>query len=195
MREAEGDLDAVEAPQPTGSLYLLRARYYAPCGTSAGKAVEQLDAHLTAALDPVVMNAGRQDGLLAVAHELIAEEGLRYFTNRLEDLHLPAVPENHYARLSEAAYKVAEHRSLGEIYNLVWRAARAAAEAAQKNPRAPRAYMSTHAVNRFETDAQRANRRPCLGTQAVHRDPGQGPAAMTRALFLGGLLFAAIKVD
>ncbi|MFJ4007616.1 hypothetical protein ACIPWL_29775 [Streptomyces sp. NPDC090023] len=58
--------------------------------------------------------------------------------------------------MAEAAYKVAEHRPLGEIYNLVWRATRAAAEAAQKNPRAPRMHMSTHAINRFEADAQRA---------------------------------------
>lgn len=183
LREAEGDLDAVGAPQLTSSFYPLMACYYAPYGTSAGKAVEELDAHLTATLDPVGMNAGRHGDLLAVAHELIAEEGLRYFTNRLEDLHLPAVPENHYARLSEAAYKVAEHRSLGEIYNLVWRATRAAAEAAQKNPRAPRAHMSTHAVNRFETDAQRAAADPGWELKPFTAIQGQGPAAMTRVLF------------
>ncbi|MFI8104635.1 hypothetical protein [Streptomyces sp. NPDC086023] len=183
LREAEGDLDAIGTPHLPGSFYPLAAHYYAPHGTSAGKAVEELDAHLTAALAPAGMTEGRQEDLLAVARELIAEEALRYFTNRLEDLNLPAVPENHAARLSEAAYKVAEIRPIGEIYNLVWRATRAAAEAAQKNPRAPRAHMTTHAVNRFETDAQRATADPGWELKSFTAITGQGPAAMTRALF------------
>lgn len=195
LREVEGDLDAVDVPELTGGFYPLAACYYAPCGTSAGKAVENLDAHLTAALDPAGMNAERHEDLLVVAQELIAEEGLRYFTNRLEDLHLPAVPENHYARLSEAAYKVAEHRPLGEIYNLVWRATRAAAEAAQKNPRAPRAHMSTHAVNRFEADAQRACADADWELKPFTAIQGQGPSAMTRALFYNVLDGNPIEVS
>ncbi|WP_432087034.1 hypothetical protein [Streptomyces sp. bgisy095] len=183
LREAEGDLDAMGTPQLSGSFYPLAAHYYAPHGTSAGKAVEELDAHLTGALAPAGMTEARQEELLAVARELIAEEALRYFTNRLDDLNLPAVPDNHAARLSEAAYKVAEFRPLGEIYNLVWRATRAAAEAAQKNPRAPRAHMTTHAVNRFETDAQRATADPGWELKPFTAITGQGPAAMTRALF------------
>lgn len=183
LRETEGDLDAIDTPRLSGSFYPLAAHYYAPHGTSAGKAVEELDAHLAAALAPAGMSEGRQEDLLAVARELIAEEALRYFTNRLDDLNLPAVLENHAARLSEAAYKVAEHRPLGEIYNLVWRATRAAAEAAQRNPRAPRAHMTTHAVNRFETDAQRATADPGWELKPFTAITGQGPAAMTRALF------------
>ncbi|MFG2898212.1 hypothetical protein ACGFZH_14165 [Streptomyces zaomyceticus] len=183
LREAEGDLDAIGAPRLSGSFYPLAAHYYAPHGTSAGKAVEELDAHLIAALAPAGMNEGRQEDLLTVARELIAEEALRYFTNRLDDLNLPAVPANHAARLTEAAYGVAEHRPLGEIYNLVWRATRAAAEAAQKNPRAPRAHMSTYAVNRFETDAQRATADADWELKPFNAITGQGPAAMTRALF------------
>ncbi|MCX4441881.1 hypothetical protein OG998_13675 [Streptomyces albidoflavus] len=183
LRAAEGDLDAVDMPQLSGSFYPLAAHYYAPHGASAGKAVEELDAHLTVSLAPAGMTEGRQEDLVAVARELIAEEALRYFTNRLDDLNLPAVPGNHSARLSEAAYKVAEHRPLGEIYNLVWRATRAAAEAAQKNPRAPRAHMTTHAVNRFETDAQRATADPGWALKPFTAITGQGPSAMTRALF------------
>ncbi|QES22344.1 hypothetical protein DEJ46_27275 [Streptomyces venezuelae] len=183
LHEAEGDLDAIGTPHLPGNFYPLAAHYYAPHGTSAGKAVEEVDAHLTGALAPSEMTEARQEDLLAVARELIAEEALRYFTNRLDDLNLPAVPENHAARLSEAAYKVAEIRPLGEIYNLVWRATRAAAEAAQKNPRAPRAHMTTHAVNRFETDAQRATADPGWELKPFTAITGQGPAAMTRALF------------
>ncbi|MFE9099051.1 hypothetical protein [Streptomyces sp. NPDC007264] len=183
LSEAEGDLGAVATPQLTSSFYPLTARYYAPYGTSPGKAVEALDAHLASALDPAGMHAGHHDDLLAAAQELIAEEALRYFSNRLAEIHLPAVPENHSARLSEAAYKLAEHRTLGEIYSLVWRATRAAAEAAQKNPRAPRAHMSTHAINQFETHAHRAVADPDWEIKPFNEIPGHGPAAMTRALF------------
>jgi hypothetical protein len=183
LSEAGGDLGAVGPPRLTGSFYPLSACYYAPHGTSAGTAAEQLDAHLTTALDPAGMTAARQNDLLALAGELIAEEALRYFTNRLEDLHLPAVPDNHTARLSDAVYKLAEHRPLGEIYNLVWRATRAAAEAAQKNPRAPRAHMSTHAVNQLESHAQQAASDPDWQLKAFGEIKGHGPAAMTRTLF------------
>ncbi|MFB6579363.1 hypothetical protein ACFCYC_18430 [Streptomyces sp. NPDC056402] len=183
LRDTGGDLDALAAPELSGSFYPLRARYYAPFGTSQGKAAEQLDTDLAAALAPAVMSATQQDELLALARELIAEEALRYFTNRLEELNLPPVPENHGARLSATAYKIAEHRPLGEIYNLVWRATRAAAEAAQKNPRAPRAHMSTYAVNRFEGDGQRAVAEPGWELKPFSAIAGNGPAAMTRALF------------
>ncbi|WP_030895455.1 hypothetical protein [Streptomyces sp. NRRL F-5053] len=183
LRAAEGDLDALPEPQLTDSFYPLAARYYAPFGTSPGRAAEELDAHLTAALDPAGMTIGRQNDLLAVTRELIADEALRYLTNRLEDLHLPAVPKNHSARLSEAVYKLAELRPLGEIYSLVWRATRAAAEAAQKNPRAPRAHMSTHAVNLLESHAQRAISEPDWEIKPFGEIQGRGPAAMTRTLF------------
>jgi hypothetical protein len=183
LRDTEGDLDAVAAPQLTSSFYPMAARYYAPYGTSPGRAVEQLDAHLTSALDPFGMTAGHQDDLLAVVQELIAEEALRYFANRLDDLHLPAIPDNHSARLSEAAYKLAGHRTLGEIYSLVWRATRAAAEAAQKNPRAPRPHMSTHAVNQLESHAQRAVADENWEINPFNEIHGHGPAAMTRTLF------------
>lgn len=187
LREAGGDLDAVAAPELTGGFHPLRARYYVPFGTSPGRAAEELDAELATALTPTLMSAAQHDELLAFARELIAEEALRYFTNRLEELNLPPVPENHGARLGDTAYKVAEHRSLGEIYNLVWRATRAAAEGAQKNPLAPRAHMSTYAVNRFEDDGQRAVADPQWELKPFSAIAGNGPAAMTRALFYGVL--------
>lgn len=183
LREAAGDLQSVTPPRLTSNFYPLSACYCAPHGTSQGTATEQLDAHLTAALNPAGMMAGRHDDLLAVARELIAEEALRYFANRLEELHLPGVPDNHCARLSEAAYKLAEHRPLGEIYNLVWRATRAAAEAAQKNPRAPRAHMSTHAVNQMESHAQKAAAEPDWQLKPFSEIKGHGLTAMTRTLF------------
>ncbi|WP_331719398.1 hypothetical protein [Streptomyces sp. NBC_01187] len=183
VREAGGDLDSVAQPKLTGSFYPTRACYFVPYGTSAGKAVEALDARLADALAPAGMTAASQDDLLVVARELLAEETLRYFTARLNDLFLPAVPDNHTARLEEAAYKVAARRNLGEMYNLAWRSTRAAAEAAQKNPRAPRAHMTTHAVNQFESHAQRAAADPEWELKAFSEIPGHGPAAMTRTLF------------
>lgn len=183
LREAGGDLEALPAPQLTGTFYPLRACYYVPHGPSAGKAAELVDAQLAAALHPSALTESGHRDLLDVARELVAGEALRYFTARLDELHLPAVPDNNAARLDDAVVKVAEHRPLGEIYCLVWQATRAAAEAAQKNPRAPRPHMSTHAVNQIESLAQRAVADPDWAVRSFSEVRGQGLAAMTRTLF------------
>ncbi|MFJ5680237.1 hypothetical protein [Streptomyces sp. NPDC093097] len=183
LRAADGDPDSIEAPELTDQFYPSAARFYAPFGTSPGTGAEQLDEHLVATLNPAGMTAGQQDDLLALAEELLAEEAVRYFLNRLEVVNLPAVTDTHLARLRDAAYKVARNRPLGEIYNLVWRATRAAAEAAQKTPRAPRVHMSTHAVNQFEAHAQRAAAEPDWDIKPFEEIANLGPAAMTRALF------------
>ncbi|WP_327255795.1 hypothetical protein [Streptomyces sp. NBC_01244] len=183
VRDAGGDLGAVPQPELTHQFYPTVAHYFAPIGTSMGKAVEGLDGHLAAALAPMDMTAGEQDELLAVAHELLVAEGLRYFEHRLEEVRLPAVPDNHVARLRTALGKVAECRPLGEIYNLVWRVTRGAAEAAQKNPQAPRANLSTHALNQFEGHVQRAVDEPGWEIKPFSEIQGLGLAAMTRTLF------------
>ncbi|WP_329568320.1 hypothetical protein [Kitasatospora sp. NBC_01266] len=182
VRKAGGDLDKLATPRLSRSRHPTLARYYAPYGAGPGAAVEQLDAALTAALDPAGMTADRQDELLALARELIADEALRYFSHRLQQFLLPAVAENHAARLAEAARKVTEYRSLGEIYNLVWRATQAAAEADRKSPHAPRAHLTAHAVNQFETHAQRAATEPGWEIRPFSEVVGHGPAAMTRTL-------------
>ncbi|MFJ6578021.1 hypothetical protein ACIQMY_18850 [Streptomyces sp. NPDC091368] len=183
VQDAGGDLDAVASPRLTGQFYPLKARLFAPLGPSAGIAVKNLDAHLAKELRPAAMNAGRQDDLLALAQELIAGETIRYFNNRLVELNLPAVPDNHTARLTEAAEKVAGHRSIGESYNLAWRATRAAAEAAQRSPYAPRANMTTHAVNQFENLAKQAVDDPDWVIKPFSEIQRHGVAAMTRVLF------------
>lgn len=183
LREAGGDLDAVPEPQLTDRFYPHDAHYYAPYGPSPGKAAERMDAHLSKALHPANMTKGHQEDLLKVAHELIAAEALRYFTHRLECLNLPRIPENHSARLDEVASKLAEHRSLGETYNLVWRVTQSAAATAQKNPRAPRSHMSTHAVNQLESHAQRVAAEPDWEIKSFSEIQGLGLAAMTRTLF------------
>ncbi|MGW7603205.1 hypothetical protein [Streptomyces antimycoticus] len=170
-------------PQLTSQFFPLDARFYAPFGTSEGTGAQHLDAVLSARLAPERLTAGQHDDLLALTQELIAEEALRYFTSRLEDLNLPTVTDNHVERLREATYKVARHRPLGEIYNLMWRSTRAAAESAQKNPRAPRVNMSTHAVNQFETHAQRAVTEPTWPIKAFGEVAGCGPSALIRTLF------------
>ncbi|MFD6751619.1 hypothetical protein, partial [Streptomyces anthocyanicus] len=95
---------------------------------------------------------------------------------------LPALTDSHRQRLEEAAKKAAEHRPLSEIYNLVWRSTRAAAEAAQKNPRAPRSNMSTHAVNQFETHAHHAASDSTWEIKPFNELPACPLAAMTRTL-------------
>ncbi|MFD4659705.1 hypothetical protein ACFWP2_29220 [Kitasatospora sp. NPDC058444] len=193
LAKAGGDLGAAAPPVLTHSFYPSRAHYFAPYGASLGKSAEALDALLAEHLDIGALTVGQQDDLLVVARELIAAEALRYFRSRLEHVLLPVVPDNHAARLHEAALKVAEHRPLGEIYNLVWRATRAAAEAAQANPRAPRANMTTYAVNHFETQSQRASVEADWPIKPFSELSGQGPAAMTRVLFYG--LFDSNPVD
>lgn len=187
LERAGGDLDAVASPELTDQFYPLRASLFAPRGSSAGTAVQALDDHLVEELRPSSMKAARQEDLLALAQELIAGEALRYFTNRLDELNLPAVPANHTARLADAAGKVSAHRSLGEIYNLVWRATRAAAEAAQKNPRASRANMTTHAVNQLESLAKQAVDQPDWLIKPFNENQRYGAAAMTRVLFFNVL--------
>ncbi|GAA1306778.1 hypothetical protein GCM10009647_026600 [Streptomyces sanglieri] len=184
LAAAGGDLESVElSPQPTSNFFPLDSRFYAPFATSAGTGAQHLDAALSERLTPEHLTAGQHDDLLSLAQELIAEEALRYFTSRLEDLNLPTVTDNHVERLREAAYKVARHRPLAEIYNLAWRSTRSAAESAQKNPRAPRANMSTHAVNQFETHALHAVTDPAWPIKAFGEVTGCGPSAMARTLF------------
>ncbi|MFJ6140553.1 hypothetical protein [Kitasatospora sp. NPDC092286] len=193
LAKAGGDLGAVTPPVLTDSFYPSRAHYFAPYGTSLGKSAEALDVLLVKALDIRLLTAGQQADLLVIARELVAAEALRYFRWRLEHVLLPVVPDNHVARLHEAALKVAGYRPLGEIYNLVWRATRAAAEAAQTNPRAPRVNMTTYAVNHFETQSQRAAAEADWPIKSFSELSGQGPAAMTRTLFYG--LFDSNPID
>lgn len=183
VRAAGGDLGAVPQPELTHQFYPTAAHYFAPIGTSMGKAVEGLDGHLATALAPLDMTADEQGELLAVAHELLVAEGLRYFQHRLEEVRLPAVADNHVARLRTAMGKVAECRPLGEIYNLVWRVTRGAAEAAQKNPQVPRANLSTHALNQFEGHVQRAVDDEGWEIKPFSEIQGVGLSAMTRTLF------------
>ncbi|MFJ5927623.1 hypothetical protein ACIQF6_34010 [Kitasatospora sp. NPDC092948] len=193
LAKASGDLRAVVPPALSGSFYPFRACYFAPYGPSLSKSAEFLDVLLMKSLDIHALTAGQQDDLLKVAQELVAAEALRYFRWRLEHLLLPVVPDNHAARLHEASLKVAGLRPLGEIYNLVWRATRAAAEAAQANPRAPRVNMTTHAVNHFETQSQRAVAESDWLIKPFNEISGRGPAAMTRTLFFG--LFNSNPID
>lgn len=184
LAAADGDPESVDVdPQLTTQFFPLDSSFYAPFATSPGTGAQHLDTVLSEPLAPERLTAGQHDDILTLAQELIAEEALRYFTVRLEELNLPAVTENHIERLSEAAYKVARHRPLGEVYNLVWRSTRAAAESAQKNPRAPRANISTHAVNQFETHALRAVTELTWPIKAFGEVTDCGLSAMTRTLF------------
>ncbi|GHE11023.1 hypothetical protein [Streptomyces alanosinicus] len=180
---AGDDLGAVEPPSLTSDFYALSASFYAPFGTSEGTGAQHLDKVLSTRLEPGHLSAGQHDDPLALGQALIAEEALRYFTERLAELKLPVVTDNHIERLRDAVYKTALHRPLGEIYNLVWRSTRSAAEAAQKNPRAPRVNMSTFAVNQFETHAQRAVTDPEWPIKAFGAVAGCGLSAMARTLF------------
>ncbi|MGH9278146.1 MAG: hypothetical protein ACRD12_08570, partial [Acidimicrobiales bacterium] len=84
----------------------------------------------------------------------------------------------------EAMTSLAGQRSLSETYNVAWQAARAAADAAQQNPRAPRANMTTHAVNIFESRAQGFVANPERTLRRFSEIPDLPLSALTRTLFL-----------
>ncbi|MGW2272915.1 hypothetical protein [Streptomyces yangpuensis] len=174
LQEAGGDLDGVPLPRLTHGFCPTLAHYFTPVG---------LDAHLATALTPTGMTADEQSGIVALAHELLTAEGLRYFAHRLGQARLPPVPDNHLARLRTAMGKVAGCRPLGEVYNLAWRVTRTAAEAAQRNPQASRADLSAHALSQFEGHVQRAVDEPAWEIRPFQEVHGFGLAAMTRTLF------------
>lgn len=185
ISRAEGDIDAVQPPQLTDRYYAREAVHYVPYGTSMGTAVENLTAHLTAQLTPAAFDDGRRAELLDLLGELIAAEALRYFDLQLAKRHLPPVPDNHLARLKDIARRGGSTLALGEMNNLIWRAARSAADAAQRSPQAPRANMSTFAVNCLETYVQQAlaDRQPIK----PYTFDASLLAALTRTVFYGVL--------
>ncbi|MFI2031872.1 hypothetical protein [Streptomyces buecherae] len=153
---AGGDIDAVPPPRLTNRYYAQLAFHYVPFGTSMGTATENLIAHLVKRLAPATFDQDRRQGFLTLVQELIAAEALRYFDLQLDKRHLPPIPDNHLARLKDVARRGSATLALGELNNLVWRAARSAADAAQRTPQAPRANMSTFALNCLETYVQQA---------------------------------------
>jgi hypothetical protein len=178
-----GEGGEMPAPTLTGSYFPLKATYFTQFGHSLETAAAAVRGHLAARLDPATMSLSRQQALVEMAVELLAEEAIRYFEYLLDQHKLPGVQENHRDKLVEAAYAAARVRPLSELYNLAWRAARDAAAAAQRHPQAARANMTAHGVNRFESNAQRAL-DPAFDIKPYSSVAGLELAAMTRTLFL-----------
>jgi hypothetical protein len=182
----EADLNAEERIQHVvraGNYYPLRAIHYTPFGHSFDTAAAVVRDEMSSRLDPAQLTDARQQQMQDLIVELLAEEALRYLAALLDEHNLPQVPENHWDKLVEAAYEVARHRPLSQLYNLAWRSARDAAAAAQRNPQAPAANMTAHAVNRFESYAQQAL-NPVYEIKPFGPKAGLELAAMTRTLFL-----------
>ncbi|MFE1610383.1 hypothetical protein ACFW7P_16725 [Streptomyces albidoflavus] len=177
---AHGDLDAVEPPA-AAAYDLRKATHYVPYGTSMGTAATRVSAHLVERLSPAHLDQARREQLLVLAQELIAAEAARYLDQQLAKRHLPAVPENHGERLRSVFQLASTRMSLGEVINVVWRAVRSASDAAQQYPYAPRANMSTAALNSIETGVQAAmdGGKPL---KPYTFDPGL-LAALTRTVF------------
>ena len=181
---AGGDPEAL--PEPTTTAFYPRSvAWYAWQGGSLGTAADALDAHLAARTQAWLTTRVGQDDLLDLAAEVIAAETRRYLEFQLAEHNLPEVPDNHQARLDEALLRVARVRPLAETYCLAWQAARSAAAAAQANPRAPLAKMTTHAVNLFEQKAQQATTDPAWTIKPFREDTRVPLAALTRTVFFG----------
>lgn len=181
LAAADGDPGALPEPSASG-IYTRYVSWYSRHGTSLGTSVERLDAALAARLDPARLTATRQEALLDLVTTLIAAETVRYFEFQLDTHNLPPVPDNHRARMTEAASRLGEVRSLGEAYNVAWRAARDAAAAAQRQLRAPKVKMTVHGLNMFETHAQAA--LDLSRDVPAYRPDNRVPlAALTRTVF------------
>ncbi|MFI9781734.1 hypothetical protein ACIHCV_45385 [Streptomyces sp. NPDC051956] len=78
--DSGGDLDAVTAvPELTRAFFPLSATLYAPFANSMQTGAQHLDEALSKSLTPANLPLGRQDDLVALAHELLTEEAVRYF--------------------------------------------------------------------------------------------------------------------
>ncbi|GLZ30912.1 hypothetical protein Lesp02_31010 [Lentzea sp. NBRC 105346] len=180
---AEGDPSRLQAPTLTGSYYPLKVRWQIPFGPSPDTGRERLDAHLCDRLTLASLTAQRQEDLLRIVHEVLAAEAVRFFNRELERHNLPEVAENHAPRLSDAVDRVVAEYSLGFAYYLAWKAARTAAASAQANPRAPLRNMTTHGVNVFERDAQRALDEAGPAAREFDENSKFPLAATTKTLF------------
>jgi len=105
--------------------------------------------HLAERLDPAAMRVSRQQQqLVEAAVELLTGETIRYFEYLLDEHSLPAVPD----KITGTTRRGRPHR----------RTSPAAVRAVQpgvtiragRTPQAPRANMTVHGVNRFESNAQ-----------------------------------------
>jgi hypothetical protein len=142
-------------PRLTSSFYPSRAFYYVPFGPSLDTAAKRTRDELAERLDPATSGVERTSRLVEAAADLLQLEAIRYFSYLLADHNLPEVPEQHRDRFRDAAGLVARNRPLAQVYNIAWRAVRAAA-ASRQQTRAPGAAMSTFAVNQFDRDTSRA---------------------------------------
>jgi hypothetical protein len=182
---SEAGSDFSSLPQPTwSSYYPSRICRYVPGGPSVGTAAKILDDHLLERLNPARLTSDRRTELLDLVQDLIAWETRRLFDFELKRHHLPSIPENHEARFDEVARRLAASRSLAECYHIAWTMARAAAATAHAKQFAPKANMTTHAVNLFENKANQAISDPGLYFKP-YREANDVPlSALTRTVFI-----------
>ena len=174
--------DSAQRPGPTfSSFFPSRVSWYAWQGPSLGTAATALDQHLTARAQGWLTTEVGQEDMLGLIGAVVAAETLRYFQFQLDLHNLPPVPDNHQARLAEAAARLAAVHNLGVGYNIAWRAVRNAAAAAQAKPRVPLANMTTFAVNTFEDIAAAAAASDEVTT--FHEDTRLPITALSRTLF------------
>lgn len=175
--------DPAKLPWPSADrLWLGRVSWFARQGSSLGTSPRVLETHLKQRAQAWLRTQVGQDDARAVLLEVMVAEALRYFEDQLQEHRLPSVAANHEERLAEAMRRAAVHLTLGQMYNLAWRAVRDAAAAAQSKPRAPLENMTTHGVNRFETSVRdfTTSDRELVSFREVHQMPLTG---LTRTVF------------
>ncbi len=193
-REAAGDFEQLAPPQLTDRYFPLSVSWHVPYGPSTETAVQHVDEHLSWRLDPANMTAQRQQYLLEAATATLIAEAQRYFAHQLDYRKLPPVAENHQPRLDEAIAQAVNTRPLGTVYYLAWLATKTAAAQAHSQPRIPKEKMTTHAVNRFQHDVQRARDEADYAPTVFDAPIGCPLSAFTRTLFYNALEMDPVKI-
>lgn len=195
LKQADGDVGELSEPCLTDRYFPLDVRWHVPYGRDGKDATRRLDEHLCHRLDPAAMTYDRQARLLTLAADTLADEAERFFDHQLTYRKLPALPDNHQPRLRQLIEQALQSCSLGTLYALSWMAVKSAAASAHSNPRAPKANMTTNAVNRFESDVQRAKRDPEFPKSPFSESSYCRLSAFTRTLFHQVLAVDPVSTD
>jgi hypothetical protein len=99
------------------SFFPVRVDWYCGLGPSFGTATEALQVWLRDRTQLWLTTEQGVDDVARLARDLIVAESVRYLDDQLAAHNLPGIPENHQARLCEAAERLAESHSLGQCYD------------------------------------------------------------------------------
>jgi hypothetical protein len=121
--------------------------------------------------------------LIALATEVLAQEGIRYFEFMLEGYDLPVVSEQHRDRLYTMLVTAAGKMCLGHIYRAAWTSTSAATNLKAERSRMAKQDVTTFAVNRLEKTLAEYQQPGFDRLQPYREDTRLGLSAVTKTIF------------